>query len=142
MPENNEIPEMNLDKKYSKVPNASNTLGVEPSKMQKEMEKTKKDLEKIKNFIVKKFPFTQSVSILPSQAIKLFVEEEELGIDTQRMSKEDIEKISKKIHLQVIIPEDKFKEIKKIREEIVKHIDSSKQNIWLHLKTPVDIWEI
>lgn len=139
MPENNDIPEMNLDSKYSKSPNS---IGVEPTKMEKEMEKTKKELDKIKNFIVKKFPFTQSVSILPNQSIKLLIDEEELGINTQNMSKEDLDKIMKKIHLQVIIPEDKFKEIPKIKAEIIKQIDSSKQNVWLHIKTPVDVWEI
>ncbi len=137
--DSDEIPEMSLDRKYSKMPSMPS---VQPTEMQKEMEKTKKELEKIKNFIVKKYPFALSVSILPSQAIKLFIDEEELGMDTQKMSKEDVDKISKKIHLQVVIPEDKFKEIQKIRAEIVKYIDSVKQNIWLHLKTPVDIFEI
>ena len=139
MTENNDIPEMRLDKKYSKSPSPT---GIEPTKMEKEMEKTKKEIDKIKAFIVKKFPFTQSVSILPNQAIKLLIDEEEMGINTQGMSKEDIEKISKKIHLQVIVPEDKFKEISKIKSEIVKYIDLTKQNVWLHVKTPIDIWEI
>src|SRR3989344_4278144 len=91
--DSDEIPEMSLDRKYSKMPSMPS---VQPTEMQKEMEKTKKD----------------------------------------------VDKISKKIHLQVVIPEDKFKEIQKIRAEIVKYIDSVKQNIWLHLKTPVDIFEI
>src|SRR3990167_8588512 len=98
MTENNEIPEMNLNNNYHKIPNMPKG---EPTQVQKDMEKVKKDLEKIKSFIVKKYPFTLSVSILPAQAMKLFIDEEELGIDTQKMSKEDIEKILKKIHLQV-----------------------------------------
>ncbi|MCH8945992.1 MAG: nucleotidyltransferase domain-containing protein, partial [Nanoarchaeota archaeon] len=39
-------------------------------------------------------------------------------------------------------PEEKLKEIGKIRQEIIKQIDSVKQNIWLHIKTPVDIFEL
>ncbi len=130
-----EIPGMDLNK-YSPV-NIP-----EPNQIQKEMEKTKKDLEKLKGWIVKKFPFTEAVGVIPPQAIKAFIDEEELGLDTSRMSKEDLEKISKKVHLQIIIPEEKLKEIGKIRQEIVKQIDVTKQNIWLHIKTPVDIWEL
>ncbi|PIO07692.1 hypothetical protein COU59_02865 [Candidatus Pacearchaeota archaeon CG10_big_fil_rev_8_21_14_0_10_34_12] len=141
MTENNDIPEMNLNNNYSKLPNSMNAVG-NTSHAQKEIEKTKKELEKIKNFVVKKYPFVQSISILPQQAIKLFIDEEELGMDTQKMSKENIDKISKKIHLQVIIPEEKFKEISKIRNEIVKQIDTLKQDVWVHIKTPVDVWEI
>ncbi len=130
-----EIPGMDLNKYSSvKIP--------EQNQMQKEMDKTKKDLEKLKGWIVKKFPFTEAVGVIPPQAIKAFIDEEELGMDTSRMSKEDLEKISKKVHLQVIIPEEKLKEMGKVRQEIVKQVDETKQNIWLHIKTPVDIWEL
>ena len=133
--ENQEIPGMDLNKYSSaKIP--------DQNQMQKEMEKTKKDLEKLKGWIVKKFPFTDAIGVIPPQAIKAFIDEEELGLDTSRMSKEDLEKISKKVHLQIIIPEEKLKEIGKIRQEIIKQIDSVKQNIWLHIKTPVDIFEL
>ncbi len=133
--ENTEIPGMDLNK-YDPKQNIP-----EQNQMQKEMDKTKKDLEKLKGWIVKKFPFTEAIGVLPPQSIKVFIDEEELGLDTSRMSKEDLEKITKKVHLQVIIPEEKLKEMGKIREEIVKQIDATKQNIWLHMKTPVDIWE-
>ena len=72
MTQNNQnIPGMNLNK-YSKKPEVPES----PSKMQKEMDKTKKDLEKLKSFIVKKYPFIQSISVLPPQALKNFIEEE------------------------------------------------------------------
>ena len=75
-----EIPGMNLDRKYDK----RNIIPESPTEAKKEMEKTKKELDKLKNFIVKKYPFTQSLSILPPQAIKLFIDEEEVPKETEK----------------------------------------------------------
>jgi len=98
----------------------------------KEMEKTKKKLEEFKKKLVKKFPFTIALSILPAQSFKFFEEDEGL-------LPEEIEK--KPLHLLMIIPEDQFKDIpKKIKPEVVKLIKDSKQELWVHIKTPVDIW--
>ena len=147
---NQDIPEMNLENKYSEkkpiVP--QNT-----SEAQKKLEKTKKELDKLKNWIIKKYPFVQSIGLLPPQAIDLFVEEEELGIDLSRATPDAVEKIKKKQHLYIIIPEEEFtkkveikKDVKvphveKIRGEIIKQVDFLKLNVWLHLKSPVNIWE-
>ena len=133
MPSNNSdtnIPEMNLDRKYSEK---NPVIPENPEKAKKEMEKTKKELERLKGSIVKKYPYVLAIGILPPQSIKLFIEEEEVPKETE-----------KHIHLQVIIPEDKSKEVPKIKQEIVKQLDSikSEQKIWLHIRTPVDIWEI
>ena len=126
-----EIPGMQLDNKYSaKKP----ILPESTEKIQKEMEKTKKELEKLKTWIVKKYPFIQSISILPPQMIKIFMDEEEIPKETEKC-----------IHLYMIIPEEQFKELPKIKPEIIKQIDSvqknMKQKVWLQIKTPVDIWE-
>jgi predicted nucleotidyltransferase/uncharacterized protein (UPF0332 family) len=122
------IPEMEIDDKYSSkkpvIPKSS-------EKEVKEMEKAKKELEKLKNFIVKKYPFTQALSLLPPQSIPLFIEEEEVPKETE-----------KHMHLYMIIPEEKLKEIPKIKHEIVKEIERTKEKIWLHIKTPVDTWEL
>jgi len=125
---------MELDNQYSpkKTPLPEGT-----EKTKKELEKTKKELEKLKVFIIKKYPFTQAIGILPPQSIKNFVEEE-IGED---IPQEELQKIQKKVHIYVIIPEDKFKEIPKIKKEIISEIDKTKQNVWAHIKTPVDIWE-
>ena len=129
-----DIPEMNLNGEYSaKKKNASEN----PEKMQKALEKTKKELEKLKIFIVKKYPFTEAIGILPPQAVGMFLEEE-LGED---ISKEEAEKLQKKVHLYIIIPEEKFKDVSKIKKEIVSEIEKTKQNVWIHIKTPVDVWE-
>ena len=124
---NSEIPEMNLDNKYSdkKIPMQ------EPSIMQKEMEKTKKEMEKLKGALVKKFSFIQAIGILPPQSIKAFIQEEEVPKETE-----------KHIHLCIIIPEEKFKDVQKIKKGIVEEIEKTKQKIWLHLKTPIDVFEI
>ena len=124
------IPGMSIDKKYSKTPNIPI---VNSSELQKEMEKTKKELEKLKNFIVKKYPFTEAIGILPPQTIMRFIKEEEVPKETEKY-----------VHLYVIVPEEKLKEIPKIKQEIVNHIDSgkNKQKIWLQVRTPVDVWEI
>ncbi len=122
------IPGMNLNDKYSSqkpvVPQVN-------EKVQKEMEKTKKELDKLKNWILKKYPFTQSISILPPQSIPIFIEEEEVPKETE-----------KHLHLYMIVPEDKYKEIPKFKPEIVKEMDKIKgQKIWLQIKSPVDVWE-
>jgi uncharacterized protein (UPF0332 family)/predicted nucleotidyltransferase len=125
----NEIPEMKLDPKYSTqkpiIPQADNAA-------KKEMDKKKKELEKLKNWIIKKFSFTQAIGILPPQAIPLFIEEEEVPKETE-----------KHMHLLMIIPETKYKEIPKITKEVVAEVEKVKgQKIWLQVKTPVDIWEM
>jgi len=125
-----EIPGMSLDRKYDKTP----LIPESPTEAKKEMEKTKKELEKLKNTLVKKYPFIQSISIIPPQAIKVFVEEEEVPKETEKY-----------IHLYVIISEDKFKEIPKIKKEVVDEIEKIQktvsEKIWVQIKTPVDVWE-
>ena len=127
------IPEMDLDKNYtSKKP-----LVPEAPEKDKNSEKIKKELEKLKNFIVKKYPFTQSISILPPQSIKDFIEEE-----TENLTKEQVEKLQKKVHINIIIPDDKDKKISEMKKDIVEQIEKSKQEIWIYIRTPSEIWEI
>ena len=120
-----DIPEMQIDHKYS---NKKSVVPEDSEKTQKDMEKTKKALEKLKSFIVKKFSFTKSISILPPASIKLFIEEEEVPKETD-----------KHMHLFIIIPEDKLKQVPKMKEEIIKQI--GKEKVWIQIKTPVDVWE-
>ncbi len=126
-----EIPGMEIDNKYS---SKKSVIAESPEKIKKEMEKTKKELEKLKSFIIKKYPYTQSISILPPQSIKMFVEEEEVPKETE-----------KHIQIYMIIPEEKLKEIPKIKLEVIKQIDllqkNLKQKFWIQIKTPVDVWE-
>ncbi len=132
--ENQEIPGMDLDTKYSaKKP----ILPEGTEQLQKEMEKTKKEFDKIKAAIVRKYPFVQAIGILAPQTIKLFVEDE-LG---EGIPAEELQKLQKKNHLYIIVPEEKFKEIPKMKKELIAEIDKVKKEVWVYLKTPVDIWE-
>jgi predicted nucleotidyltransferase/uncharacterized protein (UPF0332 family) len=119
-----EIPEMNIDRKYS---NKKSIIPESSDKVKKDMEKTKKELEKLKSFIIKKYSYTQSISILPPMSIQKFIEEEEIPKETE-----------KHVHLYVIVPEEKIKEIPKIKQEVIKEI--GKQKIWIQIKTPADVW--
>jgi len=128
-----DIPEMNLTNNYS----PKKPILPDQSEMQKSMDKTKKELNKLKGFITKKYPFVKAIGLLPPQANKVFIEEE-VG---ENIPKEEFEKLNKKVHLCVIIPEDKFKEINKIKTEIVKQIEGDKQDVWIYVKTEQDLWE-
>lgn len=129
-----EIPGMQLDAKYS---TEKSVMPAGTDGLQKAMDKTKKELDKLKTWIIKKYPFTQAIGILPPQSVKLFIEDE-IG---ENIGKEQQEKLLKKVHLYMVIPEEKFKEIGKIKREIVAETDKSKQDIWIYVKTPVDVWE-
>ena len=129
-----EIPGMDLDFKYSaKKP----ILPEGTEKLQREMEKTKKEFDKIKAFVVKKYPFVQAIGIIAPQAVKLFIEDE-IG---EGVAPEELEKLQKKNHIYIIVPEEKFKEISRIKKEMIVEIDKIKKDVWIYLKTPIDIWE-
>lgn len=128
------IPEMNVSNNYS-----SEKVGFEEIS-KKEIEKTnkiKEELEDFKNFVIKKFPFTLSIGILPPKSIDIFIEEE-IG---ENLPKEEFEKIKNKTHLFMIVPEEKVKEIPKIKLELLKNIKEKKKNVWIYIKTPIDVWE-
>ena len=131
---NSDIPGMKFDNKYStKKPIMPENNGLE----NKEMSKTKKELEKLANTLSKKYPFMLSLSILPPQMVQRFVDEEEVPKETEKY-----------LQLYMVVPEEKFKEIKTFQPEVVKELEKlkspkgDKQKAWIQIKTPVDIWEI
>ena len=99
--------------------------------VKKEMQKQKDELEKLQKFIVKKYPYTVSIGILPPQSIPKIEEEEPIP---------EAEKKEKRIHIVQIIPEEQFKNIPKIKKELLEYGKNSKQKLWFHIITPVDIW--
>ena len=123
-----QTPNGNIGKNYS-LPNIPNQPNPEEEK--KKFEKTKKEIEKLKDFIIKKYNYVQAVGILPPQAIPKFIEEEEAP-----------EESKDSVHVVIIVPNEKQKEIVKIKEEIVKKIVDSKEKVWLHIYSPLEIWEI
>jgi predicted nucleotidyltransferase/uncharacterized protein (UPF0332 family) len=124
---NNSIPEMDLKKYDDKKPIVPQTT----TEQQKELDKTKKELEKLKNHIIKKYPFTQSLSILPPQSIPAFVDEGEVPKETEKY-----------IQLYMIVPEDEYKNIPKITKDLIPQLEKLKQKVWLQIKTPVDVWDV
>lgn len=99
----------------------------------KELEKVKGKLDSFKNKILKQFPFISAIGLLPPQASKLVEEEEEVP------EKEAKEKL---IHLIVLVPDEKIKEIAKVKAEAVKIVQDMKPKIWLHVKSMAELWEI
>lgn len=125
---------LSLDDKKYHTPDMKGRVPTGPTpEQEKQMQKTREKLDKIKKYILKKFKFTSAIGIIPPQAGDIFDEENEL-------SKEEKEK--KPMHLLVVIPDDKVKEFNKIKAEIVKKITDEKQNIWLNLFIEKDLWEI
>jgi len=124
----NDIPEMNIDNKYS---TNKELIPENSEKAKKDLEKAKKEIEKLSAFILKKYPFTQVLSILPPASIKNFIEEEEVPKETEKY-----------IHLLMVVPEENLKESQKIKTEIIKQIEEMKQKIWLQVKSPTDLWEV
>ncbi len=97
----------------------------------KEVDKTKQKLEEFKKEILKKFPYTLALGITPPQAAERF--DEELGLTEE-------EKKVKPMHILMVIPEDNFKEIAKIKAEIIKIVKDMKPSLWVNIITPVDLW--
>jgi len=100
-------------------------------KDKEQLDDKRKELEKFKKRILKKYKFIFSVGIIPPQASEKIEEEEDVPVEEAK---------KKPMHLLVLIPEEEFKNIRKIQAELVKDAQDLKQNIWIHLKTPVDVW--
>ncbi|HKL24064.1 MAG TPA: nucleotidyltransferase domain-containing protein [Candidatus Nanoarchaeia archaeon] len=138
-PSKNHIPGMEPNKNYSSSNNNANSSvqnqektenqqKKQPSK--EEMEKIKKDLEKIKTFLNKKYKYIQGIGILPQQSIPQFIEEEEAPKESENHT-----------HLLVLIPEDKKKNLEKIKNETLEELKKTEHDVWLHVKPVTEIWE-
>jgi predicted nucleotidyltransferase len=106
-------------------------LSPEQQKQLEQLEKIKKKLDDFKKSVVKKYNYTMAIGLLPANAFALFEEDEGLP-------KEVID--SKPMHVILVIPEEHYKDIPKIKPEIVKFVKETKENFWVHIKTPVDVW--
>ncbi len=123
--------ESNAPKKYEEAPKVAGVTPEQQAKQMEEINKIKNKLESLRKNVVKKYPFTMVLGLLPMNAFALFEEDEGLP-------KEVID--SKPLHMMMIIPEDNYKDIPKIKPEVVKMVKDIKENIWVHIKTPVDVW--
>jgi len=112
-------------------PNAPRLPGEIDEKAKKEIDKTREKLEDFKKEVLKKFNFVIGMGIIPPQAAERF--DEELGLTPE-------EKKDKPMHLTVMIPEDNFKDLAKIRAELIRIASDIKPKLWLNIITPVDLW--
>jgi len=118
-------------KKYEEQPKVAGMTPEQQAKQVEELEKIKGKIELFKKAVLKKYSFTMAIGLLPMSAFPLFEEDEGLP-------KEVIE--TKPLHVLMLIPEDNYKEIPKIKPEVVKIVKEAKENLWVHIKTPVDLW--
>jgi predicted nucleotidyltransferase/uncharacterized protein (UPF0332 family) len=106
--------------------------GIDPE-VKKQMEKTQKEIDNFKKDLVKKFKYIEAIGIIPAQAAKKIEEEYEVP-------EEDAKKGL--IHVLAVIPEGNFKEIGKVRLEAIKLSQEINKKFWVHVMTPVDIWNL
>jgi len=131
----NESVEQNISNSY--VPKSK--IGSLPiqnpleSEMQKKIDKIKDNLEKFKREAVKQFKFIEAIGLIPQQANKKIEEEYEI---LEEDARKDL------VHVLTIIPEDKFKELQKIKLELIRIGKKIDDKIWIHLMTPVDMWNL
>lgn len=94
-------------------------------------DKLKIKLEDFKKKIIKKYPFARALAILPANFSGMIEEDE-------GMPKEISD--TKPMHIVMIIPEEEYKNISKIKPEVIQISKGTKENLWVHIKTEVDLW--
>ena len=108
-------------------------------KAKKEMEKVKNKLNSFKKQLLKKAPSIVAIGLMPPQASKIIeenMEEEETALLEKEKEKEKI------LHILILVPDEKEKELGKIKLEAIKLVQTIKPKIWIHVKTPKQLWEI
>ncbi len=127
-------PKLSEDKKYSEnhgTAPGQQHQNISPQQQVEQLEKIKTKLDSFKKSILKKYKFTMSLGLIPQAASQLFEEDE--GI-TKEISD------TKPLYVIMIIPEENYKDIPKIKPEVIKFVKESGENLWVLIKTPVDLW--
>lgn len=101
--------------------------------LKEKMDKTQKEIEEFKIEITKKIKGIEAIGIIPAQAAKKIEEEYEIS---EADSKREL------IHILTVIPEKQFKNIGKIRLEAIALAKKINEKFWIHVMTPVDIWNL
>ena len=99
-----------------------------------EFDKLRQKLESFKKSIIKKFKFTKFLCLLPAQAFQMFEEEE-----VPQEFHEELKK-TKPLHILMVVPEEEYKNLAKIKPEVVKLAKESGEKLWVHIKSEVDLW--
>ncbi len=125
-------------KSLSSYISSSNAPGKPPQTPQgpspEDFNKIKEKIEAFKKSLMKKFSFTRFLGLIPAKAYPMF-EEEEIPPEMQ----EEVKK-NKPLHLIMIIPEEEYKEIAKIKPEVIHLAKESGEKLWVHIKTEIDLW--
>lgn len=122
--------QLGKDHKYTPLPPGAAPTA-QPQFTPEDLDKIKAKLESFKKSLIKKYSFTRALGLLPSASFPMFEEEEALPPEVIN---------TKPLHLIMIIPEEQFKNIPKIKPEVVKMVKDSGENFWIHIKTEVDLW--
>ncbi len=96
-----------------------------------DFDKIKAKLDGFKKAVLKKYSFTIALGILPGQASQMLEEDEAIPKEISD---------TKPIYMLMIIPEEQYKNIQKIKPEVIKFVKETRENLWLIIKTPVDLW--
>lgn len=96
-----------------------------------DIEKLKVKLEDFKKAVLKQFKFTDAISIVPPTAMPLFEEEDNIPREVAQTNP---------IITLMIVPEDEYKNIPKIKPEVLKLAKNTGENLWIVIRTPVDLW--
>ncbi len=131
----NESVENTISEKYVPKSKVDGLPIINPidKELKESINKMKEILENFQKKACEKFKFIEAISLIPNQASKK-IEEEYLIQEEER--KKGL------IHVLIIIPEEKFKEIEKIKIDLIKISKEIDEKIWLHLLTPVDLWNL
>ena len=128
--------EQNLSNDYipkAKMPNLPISNEIAETLKKKEADKAKKDIDDFAKKAREKFKFIEAIGVTPAQANKIIEEDYEVP---EADRKRDL------IHVITVIPEKQFKNIGKIRLEMIKIGKEVNNKFWVHVLTPVDIWNL
>tara|TARA_Y100000310_G_scaffold149036_1_gene148352 strand:+ start:6100 stop:7965 length:1866 start_codon:yes stop_codon:yes gene_type:complete len=101
--------------------------------LKKKMDKAQKEIEKFKGEIIKKVRGIEAIGIIPSQVAKKIEEEYEIS---------EVDSKKGLIHLLVLIPESHFKDLGNIKLKAIEISKKINEKLWVHVLTPVDIWNL
>ncbi len=104
-----------------------------PQEIKEIISKAQNKLIDFKKQILKKHNYIETICIVPPVASQIIEEEEEVPKENSD------EKI---VHVVMVVPDEKSKEIKRLTEDSISMIKDFKPKIWLHIKTLSQIWEI
>jgi predicted nucleotidyltransferase len=127
--------EQNLSKDYvpkSKLPNLPVSNQIDDA-LKEKAAKTKQDIEKFKIEVLKKYKFTECIGIIPAKASKLIEDEYEIS---------EADRKRELVHLLMVVPEKQFKNIGKIRLDVISISKKINEKLWVHIMTPVDFWNL